>query len=46
MSVLNELEPKKVFSYYFEELCKIPHGSYNTKAVSDYCKRQFAAESD
>lgn len=42
MSVLSELEPKKVF-YYFEELCKIPHGSYNTKAVSDYCMR-FAAE--
>lgn len=42
MSVLSELEPKKVF-YYFEELCKIPHGSYNTKAISDYCMR-FAAE--
>lgn len=42
MSVLSELEPKKVF-YYFEELCKIPHGSYNTKAVSNYCMR-FAAE--
>ena len=42
MSVLSELEPKKVF-YYFEELCKIPHGSYNTKAISDYCM-QFAAD--
>ena len=26
----------KVF-YYFEEICKIPHGSGNTKALSDYC---------
>lgn len=42
MSVLSELEPKKVF-YFFEELCRIPHGSYNTKAVSNYCM-QFAAE--
>ena len=42
MSVLSELEPKKVF-HYFEELCKIPHGSYNTKAISDYCM-QFAAD--
>ncbi|MBQ1870646.1 MAG: beta-Ala-His dipeptidase, partial [Lachnospiraceae bacterium] len=30
------LNPDEVF-YYFEELCKIPHGSGNTKAVSDYC---------
>ena len=36
MRVLNNLEPSKVF-YYFEELCKIPHGTENTKAVSDYC---------
>lgn len=42
MAVLSGLEPQKVF-YYFEELCKIPHGSYNTKAISDYCM-QFAAE--
>ena len=42
MLVLSELEPKKVF-HYFEELCKIPHGSYNTKAISDYCM-QFAAD--
>ncbi|NCB94083.1 MAG: aminoacyl-histidine dipeptidase [Clostridia bacterium] len=35
MAVLSELKPEKVF-YYFEELCKIPHGSGNTKGVSDY----------
>jgi dipeptidase D len=35
MSVLSELEPKKVF-YYFEEITKIPHGSYNVDAISDY----------
>ena len=36
MSVLSGLEPKKVF-YFFEEICKIPHGSYHTKEISDYC---------
>ncbi len=29
------LEPKPVFGY-FEKLCSIPHGSGNTKAISDY----------
>lgn len=29
------LEPSKVF-HYFEEICAIPHGSRNTKAISDY----------
>lgn len=29
------LEPGAVFGY-FEELCSIPHGSRNTKAISDY----------
>ena len=33
--VLNGLEPEKVF-YYFEELSKIPRGSGNEKAASDY----------
>ncbi len=37
-----ELNPKEVF-YYFEEISKIPRGSGNTKAVSDYC-RDFAKE--
>lgn len=36
MSVLNKLEPSRVF-YYFEQLCAIPHGSGNTDAISDYC---------
>lgn len=34
--MLEQLQPKEVF-YYFEELSKIPHGSGNTKAISDYC---------
>ena len=29
------LEPAAVFAY-FEEICSIPHGSGNTKAISDY----------
>ncbi|MCU6761274.1 Cytosol non-specific dipeptidase [uncultured Roseburia sp.] len=33
---------ERVF-YYFHEICQIPHGSGNTKAVSDYCV-QFAKE--
>lgn len=36
MSVLSDLEPKQVFQY-FEDLCGIPHGSSNTKRISDYC---------
>ena len=36
MRVLENLEPKKVFEY-FEDLCAIPHGSGNTKQISDYC---------
>lgn len=40
MSVLAGLKPERVF-YYFEELCRIPHGSGNTKEVSDYLV-QFA----
>ncbi|MBR1675347.1 MAG: aminoacyl-histidine dipeptidase [Eubacterium sp.] len=35
MGILSGLKPEKVF-YYFEELTKIPRGSYNEKAVSDY----------
>ena len=35
MRALENCEPKRVF-YYFEELCKIPHGSGNTKQISDY----------
>lgn len=36
MAVLSELEPKQVF-HFFEELCKIPHGTFDTKRISDYC---------
>lgn len=42
MAVLTGLEPASVFSY-FEELCSIPHGSSDTKKISDYCVR-FAQE--
>ncbi len=35
MAMLQHLEPQAVFSY-FEEICAIPHGSGNTKAISDY----------
>lgn len=41
-NVLSNLEPEKVF-YYFEQLCQIPHGSGNTKEISDYCV-SFAKE--
>jgi len=36
MGILSNLEPASVFQY-FEEICGIPHGSSNTKAISDYC---------
>lgn len=35
MGVLDGLKPEKVF-YYFEEIAKIPHGSDNTKMLSDW----------
>ena len=35
MGVLSELKPERLF-YYFEELTKIPHGSYNVDRISDY----------
>ena len=44
MGVLTDLEPKSVFRY-FEEICQIPHGSGNTKAISDYLK-EFAVAHD
>lgn len=40
MAVLENYEPKRVF-HYFEEICKIPHGSGNTKQISDFLV-QFA----
>lgn len=42
MRVCEQLEPKRVFAY-FEDICGIPHGSGNTKAISDYCV-SFAKE--
>ena len=36
MRVLEGLQPERVF-YYFEKISGIPRGSYNVKAVSDYC---------
>lgn len=36
MNILKGLTPERVF-YYFEELCKIPHGSGDTDKISDYC---------
>lgn len=39
---LEHLEPKRVF-HYFEKLSAIPHGSRNTKAISDWCV-SFAKE--
>lgn len=35
MGVLEHLKPVEVFRY-FEEICSIPHGSTNTKQISDY----------
>ena len=35
MRVLSGLEPKGVLRF-FEEIAAIPHGSHNTRAISDY----------
>ena len=42
MSVLSQLRPRSVFDY-FEKLCSVPHGSGNTKIISDLCV-SFARE--
>ena len=44
MAILENFEPKNVF-HYFEEICDIPHGSGNTKQISDYLVN-FAKEHD
>ena len=44
MAVLENCEPKRVF-HYFEEICKIPHGSGNTRQISDDLV-QFAKNHD
>lgn len=36
MSILEGLKPASVMRY-FEEICTIPHGSLDTKRISDYC---------
>ena len=36
MSVLSHLTPQPMFDF-FEQMCAIPHGSGNTKAISDWC---------
>lgn len=38
------LEPANVFGY-FEDICAIPHGSHNTKQISDYLV-EFAKKND
>lgn len=42
MGILEGVEPRPVL-HFFEEICKIPHGSGNEAALSDYLKR-FADE--
>ena len=42
MEILSALEPRAVF-HYFEALCAIPHGSGNTRGISDWCAA-FARE--
>ena len=44
MSILGHLEPKSVFGY-FEDICKIPHGSGNMDKISQFCV-DFAKEHD
>ena len=39
-----DIEPRRVF-YYFEEISKIPRGSYHEKAISDYLV-SYAKEHD
>ncbi len=42
MAVLEQTEPREVF-HFFEEISRIPRGTYHTKEVSDYCV-EFARE--
>lgn len=42
MAVFENIEPKEVF-HFFEEISRIPRGTYNTKEISDYCVN-FAKE--
>lgn len=36
MGKLTHLHPERVF-HYFEDICAIPHGSGDTRRISDYC---------
>ena len=36
MGKLTQLNPRRVFRY-FEDICGIPHGSGDTRRISDYC---------
>lgn len=42
MGVLENMEPESVFRY-FEDICKIPHGSGNMEKISQFCV-DFAKE--
>ena len=42
MSILDHVQLKNVF-HYFEEISRIPHGSYHTEAISHYLTN-FAKE--
>lgn len=42
MAVLDQIQPKEVFRF-FEEMSRIPHGTFDTKRISDYCV-EFAKE--
>ena len=47
---ISEFKPEKFF-YYFEQISAIPHGSFNTDAIADYCmdfakERGLAAQRD
>ena len=42
MSKLSHLQPQRVF-HYFEQICAIPHGSGDTRRISDFCV-DFAKE--
>lgn len=42
MAVLENLEPKKVFQF-FEEICQIPHGTFDIDRISDFYV-EFAKE--
>ncbi len=37
MPLFDNLNPQRVF-YYFGEICKIPHGSQNSKRIADFCE--------